>query len=98
MVDKESNNLAVLFEDNIGNIKPERRKGKRGRKMNEKEILYEYREEIENEKSVKNQKKIYENFQYLSFNEKKNIEDKYTSPKNRSQEEYVRKLKIKQKK
>jgi len=98
MVDKESNNLAVLFEDNIGNIKPERRKGKRGRKMNEKEILYEYREEIDNEKSVKNQKKIYENFQYLSFNEKKNIEDKYTSPKNRSQEEYVRKLKIKQKK
>ncbi len=98
MVDKDSNSLAVLFEDNIGNIKQERRKGKRGRKMNEKEIFYEYREEIENEKSVKNQKKIYENFQYLSFNEKKNIEEKYTSPKNSSQEEYVRKLKIKQKK
>ena len=98
MVDKESNNLAVLFEDNIGNIKPERRKGKRGRKMNEKEILYEYREEIENEKSVKNQKKIYENFQYLSFNEKKTLEDKFTSPKNSSQEEYVRKLKVKQRK
>lgn len=98
MADRESNNLAVLFEDNIGNVKHERRKGRKGRKMNEKEIYYEYREEIENEKSLKNQKKIYENFQYLSFNEKKNIEDKFTSPKNSSQEEYVRKLKIKQRK
>lgn len=98
MADKEPNNLAVLFEDNIGNVKNERRKGKKGRRMNEKEIYYEYREEIENEKSLKNQKKIYENFQYLSFNEKKNIEEKYTSPKNSSQEEYVRKLKIKQRK
>ena len=98
MADRESNNLAVLFEDNIGNVKHERRKGRKGRKMNEKEIYYEYREEIENEKSLKNQKKLYENFQYLSFNEKKNIEDKFTSPKNSSQEEYVRKLKIKQRK
>ena len=66
--------------------------------MNEKEIYYEYREEIENEKSLKNQKKLYDNFQYLSINEKKTIEDKYTSPKNSSQEEYVRKLKMKQRK
>jgi len=98
MANKESNNLAVLFEDNIGNVKQERRKGRRGRKMNEKEIYYEYREEIENEKSLKNQKKLYDNFQYLSINEKKTIEDKYTSPKNSSQEEYVRKLKMKQRK
>jgi phosphate starvation-inducible PhoH-like protein len=98
MANKESNNLAVLFEDNIGNVKQERRKGRRGRKMNEKEIFYEYREEIENEKSLKNQKKLYDNYQYLSINEKKTIEDKYTSPKNSSQEEYVRKLKIKQRK
>ncbi len=98
MADRESNNLAVLFEDNIGNVKQERRKGKKGRKMNEKEIYYEYREEIENEKSLKNQKKLYDNFQYLSYNEKKSLEDKYTSPKNSSQEEYVRKLKIKQRK
>ena len=55
MADRESNNLAVLFEDNIGNVKHERRKGRKGRKMNEKEIYYEYREEIENEKSLKNQ-------------------------------------------
>lgn len=98
MANKESNNLAVLFEDNIGNVKQERRKGRKGRKMNEKEIFYEYREEIENEKSLKNQKKLYDNYQYLSINEKKTIEDKYTSPKNSSQEEYVRKLKIKQRK
>ena len=98
MANKESNNLAVLFEDNIGNVKQERRKGRRGRKMNEKEIYYEYREEIENEKSLKNQKKLYDNYQYLSINEKKTIEDKYTSPKNSSQEEYVRKLKMKQRK
>lgn len=98
MADRESNNLAVLFEDNIGNVKQERRKGKKGRKMNEKEIYYEYREEIENEKLLKNQKKLYDNFQYLSYNEKKTLEDKFTSPKNSSQEEYVRKLKIKQRK
>jgi phosphate starvation-inducible PhoH-like protein len=98
MADRESNHLAVLFEDNIGSVKQERRKGRRGRKMNEKEIFYEYREEIENEKSLKNQKKLYDNYQYLSINEKKTIEDKYTSPKNSSQEEYVRKLKIKQRK
>lgn len=98
MANKESNSLAVLFEDNIGNVKQERRKGRKCRKMNEKEIYYEYREEIENEKSLKNQKKLYDNFQYLSINEKKTIEDKYTSPKNSSQEEYVRKLKMKQRK
>lgn len=98
MADRESNNLAVLFEDNIGTVKQERRKGRKGRKMNEKEIYYEYREEIENEKSLKSQKKLYDNFQYLSYNEKKSLEDKYTSPKNSSQEEYVRKLKIKQRK
>lgn len=98
MSEKESKNLAVLFEDNIGNVKNERRKGRKGRRTNEKELFYEYREEIENEKSLKNQKKMYDNFQYLSFNEKKNIEEKYTSPKNNSQEEYVRKLKIKQRK
>lgn len=98
MANKESNHLAVLFEDNIGSVKQERRKGRRGRKMNEKEIFYEYREEIENEKLLKNQKKVYDNYQYLSINEKKTIEDKYTSPKNSSQEEYVRKLKMKQRK
>lgn len=98
MAEHESNNLAVLFEENLGYTKNERRKGKKGRKMNEKEILFEYRDEIENEKSVQKQKKLYENFQYLSFNEKKRIDEKFTVPKNTSQEEYVHKLKIKQKK
>ena len=46
----------------------------------------------------KNKKKMYENFQYLSFNEKKRLEEKFTEPKNSSQDEYVKMLKIKQKK
>ena len=40
---------------------------------------------------------MYENFQYLSFNEKKRLEEKFTEPKNSSQDEYVKMLKIKQK-
>lgn len=98
MANEETNHLAVIFEDRIGNTKNERRRGRKSKKMNEKEIIYEFQEEIENEKSLQKQKKMYENFQYLSFNEKKRLEEKFTEPKNSSQNEYVRMLKIKQKK
>jgi len=98
MANEETNHLAVLLDDRIGYTKNERRKGRKSKKMNEKEIFYEFQEEIENEKSLQKQKKMYENFQYLSFNEKKRLEEKFTEPKNSSQDEYVKMLKIKQKK
>jgi len=98
MANEETNHLAVLLEDRLGYTKNERRRGRKSKKMNEKEIFYEFHEEIENEKSLQKQKKMYENFQYLSFNEKKRLEEKFTEPKNSSQDEYVKMLKIKQKK
>ena len=98
MANEETNHLAVLLEDRLGYTKNERRKGRKSKKMNEKEIFYEFQEEIENEKSLQKQKKMYENFQYLSFNEKKRLEEKFTEPKNSSQDEYVKMLKIRQKK
>ena len=98
MANEETNHLAVLLDDRLGYTKNERRRGRKSKKMNEKEIFYEFHEEIENEKSLQKQKKMYENFQYLSFNEKKRLEEKFTEPKNSSQDEYVKMLKIKQKK
>ena len=98
MANEETNHLAVLLDDRLGYTKNERRRGRKSKKMNEKEIFYEFKEEIENEKSLQKQKKMYENFQYLSFNEKKRLEEKFTEPKNSSQDEYVKMLKIKQKK
>jgi phosphate starvation-inducible PhoH-like protein len=98
MANEGTNHLAVLLDDRIGYTKNERRKGRKSKKMNEKEIFYEFQEEIDNEKSLQKQKKAYENFQYLSFNEKKRLEEKFTEPKNSSQDEYVKMLKIKQKK
>ena len=71
MANEETNHLAVLLDDRLGYTKNERRRGRKSKKMNEKEIFYEFQEEIENEKSLQKQKKMYENFQYLSFNEKK---------------------------
>lgn len=93
-----SNTLVVPFEEKMGTLKQDRRRGKKGRKFNEKEILQEYYDEYESDKSIKKQKGVYENLQYLSYNEKKKFEDKFTVPKNRSQEIYLRYLKQKAKK
>jgi phosphate starvation-inducible PhoH-like protein len=87
--------------ENLGIELPEpKRRGRKGRKQNEKEILYEYKQEIEKERdnSVTAQKKLYENMQYLSPKEKANFENKFTTPKNKHQEEYVHLLKNKNKK
>lgn len=87
--------------ENLGIELPEqKRKGRKGRKQNEKEILYEYKHEIERERdsSITAQKKLYENMQYLSPKEKANFENKFTTPKNKHQEEYVYLLKNKNKK
>ena len=76
------------------------RRGKKTKKQNEKEITYEYAQEIdaEHEKSAIKQRKIYENMQYLSPNEKTHFENKFTKPKNESQQHYFNLLSKKTKK
>jgi phosphate starvation-inducible PhoH-like protein len=77
---------------------------KRNKKPSEKELLLEYyfdserEKEKEKEKEGTLKKKYFENIQYLSFNERKTLENKFTKPKNPNQENYVNTLKNKTKK
>jgi len=91
--DIRSNELGDLKDDS-------KKRQKKPKKQNEKQIINEYYNEIEREKdkSTLKQRKFYENMQYLSYNEKSNFENKFTKPKNESQEEYARLLKNKNKK
>ena len=89
------------FKDsNSAGTEPVKRRGRKARKQNEKEILYEYMGEIEREKekSLAKQRKVYENMQHLSQNERINFESKFTKPKNVHQEDYVATLKNKNRK
>ena len=85
----------------FGELSPEpKRRSRKTKKQNDKEIVYEFRNEIEQEReqSLVKQKKLYENIQHLSTKEKGNFDNKFTKPKNRHQEEYVSLLKNKDKK
>jgi len=75
----------------------EKKKPRRSKKQTEKELLQDYYNDNENHSFV-NKKKIYENMQYLSPNEKAVFENKFTKPINSNQEEYVTTLKNKNKK
>lgn len=92
----------IDLSDSIGEPKTETKKQRtrKPRKQNQKEILNEYYTEVEKERdnSVAKQRKLYENMQYLSGQEKAQFEDKFTAPKNFSQERYVGLLKQKSKK
>jgi phosphate starvation-inducible protein PhoH len=92
-IDNMSNEIGDLKDDS-------KKRQKKPKKQNEKQIINEYYSEIEREKdkSTLKQRKFYENMQYLSYNEKSNFENKFTKPKNESQEEYARLLKNKNKK
>ena len=92
-IDNMSNELGDLKDDC-------KKRQKKPKKQNEKQIINEYYNEIEREKdkSALKQRKFYENMQYLSYNEKANFDNKFTKPKNESQEEYARLLKNKNKK
>jgi phosphate starvation-inducible protein PhoH len=99
--------LAIFFEENIITLYcnmskvnthtngGDKRKGRKQRKQNEKELLYEHHDEI---LSVKIQKTIYENMQYLSTKERDEFETKFCQPKNRSQEIYSSMLRSRAKK
>lgn len=69
----------------------DKKRSKKARRKNEKEILLDYNQEIERErdKSNQNQRRIYENIGHLSQNEKQHFDSKFTKPKNPHQEEYV---------
>jgi phosphate starvation-inducible PhoH-like protein len=82
-------------------VKPEpKKRTRKPRKQNEKEIMSEYYAEFEREqeKSAVKQRRLYENIQYLSANEKILFENKFTKPKNESQDEYLHLLSQKTKK
>jgi len=74
-----------------------KRRGRKSKKQTEKELLNEYIAEYDPKHSGK-QRKLYENIQYLSPNEKSNFENRFTQPKNRHQEQYFETLKNKNRK
>jgi phosphate starvation-inducible PhoH-like protein len=80
--------------------KQEKRRGRKPRKQNEKEIMYEYAQEnpCTTIAPVKDQKKVYENMQYLSQKERDMFEQTFTKPKTKSQEVYASMLRSKAKK
>ena len=80
-------------QDDADCMKQEKKKSRKYKKKSEKELMNEYYKEMENENSFSNKKKIYENIQYLSPNERKNFDNKFTKPINANQEEYVNTLK-----
>jgi phosphate starvation-inducible PhoH-like protein len=88
--------------DSIGEPKLDSKKqrARKPRKQNQKEIMNEYYTDVEKEReqSAAKQRKLYENMQYLSGQEKALFEQKFTAPKNFSQERYVGLLKQKSKK
>jgi phosphate starvation-inducible PhoH-like protein len=79
-----------------------KRPGRKVKKQTEKEILYEYNLDQEKHANsnlvIKQQRKIYENFQYLSAGERELFDQKFTKPKTNSQEIYASMLKAKNKK
>jgi phosphate starvation-inducible PhoH-like protein len=86
-------------DDFIGDERIDNKKCvRKTKKTNDKEIVKEYRQDIEREKSIAKQRSYYENIHHLSSNEKLIFESKFTSPKNQSQEYYLGQLKHKNKK
>jgi phosphate starvation-inducible PhoH-like protein len=97
----KKNDFTESLENELGEIKPDvKKRGRKSKKQNDKEIMYEYQMEIEREKenTIASQRKIYENLQYLSTKEKNNFESKFMKPKNQHQEQYVGLLRNKSKK
>ena len=86
-------------DDYLGEDKTDiKKRGRKSKKQNDKEILNEYKHDIEHETSVARQRSYYENMHHLSGNEKTKFESKFTTPKNQSQEYYYSQLKRKNKK
>jgi phosphate starvation-inducible PhoH-like protein len=82
----------------FGELKNDRRRSRKPKRQNEKELMNEYYTDFEKDKNLSKQRKFYENMQYLSHNERNLFENKFTKPKNISQEDYASILKNKTKK
>ena len=84
----------------IGDFKEEHKKrSRKSKKQNDKQIINEFFDtDREHDNCFYHQRCMYENMNYLSQNEKNAFENKFTTPKNTSQEEYNRILKNKSKK
>jgi phosphate starvation-inducible PhoH-like protein len=90
----------------LGEAKKEEKKrpGRKPKKQTEKEIMQEYMQEHGQNASTlatpifKQQRKVYENFQYLSHAEREQFDQKFTKPKNQSQDIFSSMLKAKNKK
>ena len=91
------NKLGNSVNDEVGQLYREK-KGKKPRKRNEKELLHEYKTEIEHEKSLQAQRQLYENIHHLSPVDKQKFENKFTKPRTEHQEDYVYLLNNKNKK
>jgi phosphate starvation-inducible protein PhoH len=63
----------------------EKKRGKKSKKQSEKEIMKEYAHENPKSSVIHQQRKYYENIQYLSANERQVFENKFCQPKNPSQ-------------
>ena len=97
----KKNNFETDDTITMGIVKSDpKKRTRKPRKQNDKEIMNDYYGEIEKERdnSLVKQRNIYENMQYLSTNEKAKFEQKFTTPKNSSQEYYTTLLKHKNKK
>lgn len=91
---KHNNDDALKILEDLGEFplpSDDKKRNKKSRRKNEKELLLDYNQEIERErdKANSNQRRIYENMNHLSSNEKQYFENKFTRPKNPHQEEYV---------
>jgi phosphate starvation-inducible PhoH-like protein len=78
-----------------------KRRGRKPRKQNEKEIMNEYMSEQEKHSaptSAAGLRKYYENYQHMSHNEREQFDQKFTKPKTNSQEIYCSMLRAKSKK
>ena len=84
--------MSVSSQNHLGGVK---KRGRKQKKVVEKELLQEYNSETPN---LKDQKKMYENMQYLSQREKDLFEQKFARPKTKSQEIYASTLRSKTKK
>jgi len=86
-------------DDFVGEERSDHKKyGRKTKKLNDKEIAKEYKQDRKQERSISKQRSYYENIHHLSSNEKLAFESKFTTPKNQCQEYYLSQLKHKNKK
>ena len=66
----------------------EKKKGRKIKKTNEKELMKEYKEYV-SDQGITQKRKYYENMHHLSYNERQLFEQKFCKPKNNSQSKLV---------